>query len=274
MNNDSEDYDFGKSQLKSGDGLHLVYVEDIDRDGLGRRQEKAYGTDINLADTDGDGLLDGEEVNLYKTSPLVADSDGDGLSDGAEVLDYGSNPLALDSDGDCLSDEMEVFGLGTDPSVEDSDGCRIGLDDATFSDSAGSFRAFNAAWNTTGAHVTFAEPGESLSLSFDYEMEAAPCTGSCYYTYIFTDVVLLADGAAENETLAALDLSYVSSGGSKSGSESFGLTAPETPGIYYVADVNDTYNYSSSNYLYLRYWPSISDYSQAMATLVVRDPAE
>ncbi len=36
-------------------------------------------------DTDGDGLIDGEEVNTYKTNPNKADTDGDGFSDGTEV---------------------------------------------------------------------------------------------------------------------------------------------------------------------------------------------
>ncbi len=285
MNPDSEDYDFGKIELKSGDVLHLVYVEDNDRDGLGRRQEKAYGTDLELADTDGDGLLDGEEVNVYKTSPLIADSDGDGLSDGQEVLELGSNPLALDSDGDCLSDEMEIFGLGTDPAVEDSGGCRVGLDDSTFSGTTGTFRAFNAAWNTTGSHVTFAEPGEALSLAFDYEIVAGSCSGTCY-NFLYTDVVLLADGAPEGEMLDSLSFDYVFFGGgsyssyytdrrSESGSETFELTAPDTPGLYYVADVNEGTHYTSGgSYSNAAFWPSVRDFSEAMATIVVREPAE
>jgi hypothetical protein len=34
------------------------------------------------ADTDDDGLSEGEEVNTYNTAPADADSDGDGLADG------------------------------------------------------------------------------------------------------------------------------------------------------------------------------------------------
>ena len=45
----------------------------------------ALGTDPSLADSDGDGLNDDEEVAIG-TDPLVQDSDGDGLTDGAEVL--------------------------------------------------------------------------------------------------------------------------------------------------------------------------------------------
>ena len=36
-------------------------------------------------DTDGDGLSDFEEQNIYKSSPYVTDSDSDGIADGEEV---------------------------------------------------------------------------------------------------------------------------------------------------------------------------------------------
>ena len=36
-------------------------------------------------DTDGDGLLDIDELNIYKTSPYLEDSDSDGFSDAEEV---------------------------------------------------------------------------------------------------------------------------------------------------------------------------------------------
>lgn len=42
-------------------------------------------------DSDGDGLTDGQETNIYHTDPLVADTDGDGYNDGTEISN-GSNP--------------------------------------------------------------------------------------------------------------------------------------------------------------------------------------
>jgi len=36
-------------------------------------------------DSDGDGLLDGEEDNTYSSDPLDADTDGDGLNDAFKV---------------------------------------------------------------------------------------------------------------------------------------------------------------------------------------------
>ena len=58
-------------------------------------------------DTDGDGVVDSDEVFLYGTSPSSADTDGDGMNDGDEIA-MGTNPLAADTDGDGLEDGEEV----------------------------------------------------------------------------------------------------------------------------------------------------------------------
>ena len=75
-------------------------------------------------DSDGDGLPDGDEVNVYGTDPFEADTDGDGLVDGTEITmaDGGGcpSPLVADSDGDGLLDGAEV-GLGTNPCHGDTD---------------------------------------------------------------------------------------------------------------------------------------------------------
>jgi hypothetical protein len=82
-----------------GDGTGDACDGDIDGDGLTNAQENVLGTDPQNPDTDGDGLMDGEEVNTYTTNPLLADTDGDGLSDGDEVKVYGTNPK-LSNKGD------------------------------------------------------------------------------------------------------------------------------------------------------------------------------
>jgi len=58
---------------------------DSDSDGLADAEEAIYGTNPSVADTDGDGLTDYDEVKIYHTNPLVADTDGDTYLDGAEV---------------------------------------------------------------------------------------------------------------------------------------------------------------------------------------------
>jgi hypothetical protein len=43
-------------------------------------------------DTDGDGLSDAEELNVYGTSPVLADTDGDGFNDYQEVVTFAFDP--------------------------------------------------------------------------------------------------------------------------------------------------------------------------------------
>lgn len=64
---------------------------DSDGDGLTDEEESTLGTSISSNDTDHDGLFDREEVKVYKTNPLKSDSDGDGKLDGTEV-DNGFDP--------------------------------------------------------------------------------------------------------------------------------------------------------------------------------------
>jgi hypothetical protein len=85
-------------------------VDDADGDGLTTDQELNAGTDSNNADTDGDGLLDGEELSRHRTDPKNFDTDGDGLTDGEEVNQWKTSPLVQDSDGDGYPDGTEVQG--------------------------------------------------------------------------------------------------------------------------------------------------------------------
>ncbi|MBS1537989.1 MAG: OmpA family protein, partial [Bacteroidetes bacterium] len=78
-------------------------------------------TDPLKADTDGDGLNDGNEVNSTKTDPLKADTDGDGLNDGNEVNSTKTDPLKTDTDGDGLTDGDEVNRYKTNPLDPDTD---------------------------------------------------------------------------------------------------------------------------------------------------------
>ena len=75
--------------------------------------------DPNL-DTDGDGLMDAEELCTYGTDPTNPDTDFDGLGDGDEVLTWGTDPLDPDTDNGGALDGDEVND-GTDPHYDCDD---------------------------------------------------------------------------------------------------------------------------------------------------------
>jgi hypothetical protein len=102
-------------------------AEDPDDDGLTNLEEWNGGetpTNPREADSDGDDLNDGEEVNTHRTNPNNADSDADGLNDGDEIA-ANTEPLDADTDGDEMVDGYEVDN-GHDPllaadAAEDAD---------------------------------------------------------------------------------------------------------------------------------------------------------
>jgi len=74
-------------------------LTDTDGDGLEDIFEEEAGTNPNNPDSDGDGLSDGDEVNLRNTDALKADTDDDGFRDDYEVAhaeDQGLDPLIPD----------------------------------------------------------------------------------------------------------------------------------------------------------------------------------
>ena len=61
-------------------------TEDSDGDNYLDALELEVGLDPYNPDVDGDGVADGDEVNIYFTDPWYWDSDGDGISDGEELF--------------------------------------------------------------------------------------------------------------------------------------------------------------------------------------------
>lgn len=80
------------AQVQIGN-IRIIQQEDADYDGLTMGQETLAGSDPRQFDSDGDGISDGDEVNIHGTDPTRADSDGDGQADNAELA-AGTNPLA------------------------------------------------------------------------------------------------------------------------------------------------------------------------------------
>ncbi|MBA2595707.1 MAG: hypothetical protein H0V00_03685 [Chloroflexia bacterium] len=81
-------------------------ASDTDRDGDNYTDalEWDLGLDGNNPDSDGDGVADGDELNIYGTEPTLYDSDYDGISDGEELFGIMTDPLVWDTDGDGARD--------------------------------------------------------------------------------------------------------------------------------------------------------------------------
>jgi hypothetical protein len=98
-------------------------MEDADGDGLGLRREFLTGTKPTEADSDGDELEDGEELEGFQ---LTVDR---GNGDGPVTTTVRSDPTLPDTDGDGLSDIVEYSKLDSskrsDPTKADTDGDRI-----------------------------------------------------------------------------------------------------------------------------------------------------
>ncbi len=69
---------------------------DLDADNYVDAAELEVGLDPGNPDTDGDGVADGDEVNIYLTDPWTWDTDGDGASDGEEIFGIRTDPLVWD----------------------------------------------------------------------------------------------------------------------------------------------------------------------------------
>ena len=91
-------------------------------DGLTNEEEFAAFTDPRNPDTDGDGALDGVEVERGM-NPWSEDSDGDFILDGEEVVEgadgFVTDPTSKDTDGDGFFDDVEIAN-GDDPTDANS----------------------------------------------------------------------------------------------------------------------------------------------------------
>jgi len=128
-------------------------ANDADQDGLSNDIERFLGTNPNVADTDGDGIIDGIEdfnknglVDATESNPLKVDTDKDNILDGIEDFNHNgmvdvdeTKTVSADSDEDGIPDGVEDMNHNgqfdnreTDPANADTDGDGIldGVEDA------------------------------------------------------------------------------------------------------------------------------------------------
>jgi hypothetical protein len=100
------------------DSNKINFVADQDADSISDVEELLLGSNPLVADTNGNGMHDGHELNLFGKplnnqlpacwQTLGHDTDLDGLTNCLESL-YGTNPELSDTDGDGLTDGMAIF---------------------------------------------------------------------------------------------------------------------------------------------------------------------
>jgi uncharacterized repeat protein (TIGR01451 family) len=130
--------DPGEGDPTAGHGADDATLVDTDGDGLTDIFEIAIGSDPNDADTDDDGVLDGQEANPADDTDgdglinvLDVDSDNDGLYDGTEMGKDCSNPATDNTKHHCIAD-ADTGATRTSPVDPDTDhgGVKDGSEDA------------------------------------------------------------------------------------------------------------------------------------------------
>ena len=164
---DNWELDYGLNPYDASDA-----EADLDNDGLTNLAEYQLKTKVRVADTDGDTLMDGDEVNVYNTNPLRQDIDGDELNDAQELF-YSLDPN-VDSgryiDGDGVSNYLEMLRF-TDPTDKNSYADRVYIAEQNFNNIDFLTHwymvdSFGRGWQLTdndSLGVTINEPGATAS---------------------------------------------------------------------------------------------------------------
>jgi len=158
------------------------YDEDYDSDGLSNGKEQELNSRPDKADTDSDGIPDGEEVNVYGSDLLNSDTDSDGIIDGDEII-LGLDMTKAKTDGITIDSER-TFEQTTDESILDDQliasdnwlkpsisGNVAGLINKNVALEASDNTAFTSNRSVLSDVIDVTSSYDNLTLSFNYEAE-------------------------------------------------------------------------------------------------------
>jgi len=96
------------------EAIRLIAVHGADANNDGMQDWMSDRLAASTADSDGDTILDRDEIRIHHSNNLSTDTDSDGLTD-KEELTAGTSILNADTDSDGVSDKEELRNLGTNP---------------------------------------------------------------------------------------------------------------------------------------------------------------
>ena len=256
--------------------------EDHDKDGLSSLEEYNLGTNINLADTDGDGVSDGEELitgdDGFITNPLLVDTDGDLLNDGVENL-IGSDPT--DSTSGALIDALDSLSIsphiltitfnGVDTEVSEQltvtghllDGTSIDLTEKSTGTTYQSSDLSVVSFGSTDGEIFGGQPGTaSITVTNNGFFASLAVEVRAFAATALSQIQI--EGAANNVDVAG-DYAYVASG--DTGLTVVDVSDRETPEIVSTLD-------TSGNSLDVKAFGNIAYVADGVAGLQIIDVSD
>lgn len=155
--------------------------EDFDSDHLTNLQEYEKETYPYKADSDSDGLIDGEEVNTYHTDPMNEDTDGEGLKDGEDIK-LGFNPLKKDTDGNGILDIDEKQQQTVSLVVDEKEASGVTKVDVSF-ETTGNIENTTEIRNLYDVDIQSSEVEGIVGIPVEIESSASFDSATIQFTY-------------------------------------------------------------------------------------------
>jgi hypothetical protein len=205
ISNDADAFPTDPTETTDTDGDGIGNNADADADGDGT-------IDNGKTDSDGDGITDESEQNIFQTDPNIADTDNDGIKDGDEIT-FGTDPNNADSDEDGIDDNTEIL-IGSDPlnfastpDDIDADGLVNDIDNDDDGDGIDDVdEQLNILDNTGQPHLIFGQAQGPYS--YNGSDIAAPKEGDKFlYINVYTgvDAIVTIDKMTVGATITELD---------------------------------------------------------------------